>query len=99
VKYLDADDALLRDVIEMADIPCIVIQTTFAAAQDAVDARLELIPEGVLNAPPLIAEINDRIGACKTGDMPHVIKLTLLPRMAQPINRRDLLRGRFPGEP
>jgi hydrogenase-1 operon protein HyaF len=47
VKYLDADDALLRDVIEVAAIPSIVQEATFAAAQNAVDSNPEKIPEGV----------------------------------------------------
>jgi hydrogenase-1 operon protein HyaF len=37
------------------------------------------LPAGVLNAPAIVTELDDRIAACQPGREAHVINLTLLP--------------------
>jgi len=70
---------LQRNSLEVADIPALLRHRAFATAVP----RLELdapIPEGVLNAPPVLVELADRAARWRTGEPPHVINLTLLPQ-------------------
>jgi hydrogenase-1 operon protein HyaF len=74
------DDAgeVQRDEIAVADIPSEVRERAFNAAvsQILLDERL---PEGVLTAQSLLAELNDQSPSWRVGDPPHVLNLTLLP--------------------
>lgn len=79
IKYLDAGK-LLRDQVEVGDIPNLIKHNAFTDAKARIDVADEAICEGVLNAPPLIAEINDKIAAFRKNDETHVINLTLLPQ-------------------
>jgi len=79
IKYLDAGK-LLRDQVEVGDIPNLIKHNAFTDAKARIDVADEAISEGVLNAPPLIAEINDKIAAFRKNDETHVINLTLLPQ-------------------
>lgn len=78
VQTFDAQQHLIADCIEVADIPSIVRVSGFAAAS-ALDTDLNNLPVGVLNAPALITEIAEKIETWKVGDLPHVINLSLLP--------------------
>jgi hydrogenase-1 operon protein HyaF len=68
----------ISDKIEIGDIPSIVREKTFLNSTP-IDTNLEKIPENVLNAPPLVIELSEKMEAWKKGDMHHVINLTLLP--------------------
>ncbi len=83
IRYLDGDERLLADTIEVAAIPHLVTESTFARAAPVAAAETHSIPDGVRNAPPLLAEINDRLAAYRVGDDAHVINLTLLPQTEQ----------------
>ena len=80
VKCLDEHGIIAKDTIEVACIPSLVAKNTFRHADRRVDANSESLPEGVLNAPPLLTEINDKVAECRPGSSPHVINLTLLPQ-------------------
>ena len=80
VCYLDPQGRPVRDFIEVAPVPGLLTQHSFDAARDQVVLDAAHIPEGVLNAPPLFAEINDKIAAWRSGSPAHVINLTLLPQ-------------------
>ena len=78
VRTTAPDGEVLSDVIEIADIPSIVTQKAFAEAS-ALDTDMSALPPGVLNAPSLLIEIDEKMRAWQPGDPPHVINLTLLP--------------------
>jgi len=52
---------------------------TFSDATDHIDVEGLDIPESVYNAPPLLAEISDKLLEYQPGDEPHIINLSLLP--------------------
>jgi hydrogenase-1 operon protein HyaF len=78
VQTFDTQKRLIADCIEVADIPSIVRVSGFAAATP-LDTDLTHLPSGVLNAPALITEIAEQMATWQTGDLPHVINLSLLP--------------------
>ena len=86
VRYLDENDNLLRDVVEVAAIPDAVTNKTFARASSVVDGSVESAAEGILNAPSLVAEINDKVAEYKPGDESHIINLTLLPQTEEDLS-------------
>lgn len=78
-QTLNADNQLLQDSLEIAAIPSVIYTETFDGMPDQL-AMPDQLPPGVLNAPPLFAEINDKISQYRPDSMPHVINLTLLPQ-------------------
>ncbi len=80
VKYFSSDGELTRDTIEVADVPKLCRRHVFSHAAHGADMNRDDIPEGVLNAPPLLAEINDKVSEYRPGHESHVINLTLLPQ-------------------
>ncbi|WP_275097236.1 hydrogenase expression/formation protein [Sedimenticola hydrogenitrophicus] len=93
VRYLDGAGTLLRDTLEVADIPGLVRQATFSTAAEQLVLPDAPLPEGVQNAPPLIAELDEKSLACRPGSQPHVINLTLLPQTEQDLAFLDQLLG------
>ncbi len=80
IRHLNEQGDTINDEIEVAAIPSLVLDKTFSTSVIELDTDDRPIPEGVCNAPPLIAEINDKIKGYKVGDDTHVINLTLLPQ-------------------
>lgn len=78
VQTFDTQKRLIADCIEVADIPSIVRVSGFAASTP-LNTDLTNLPSGVLNAPALITEIAEQMATWRTGDLPHVINLSLLP--------------------
>ncbi|QPK65224.1 hydrogenase expression/formation protein [Methylomonas sp. LL1] len=74
---------LLADVLEVGIMPQSVAQTAFAAAAEQIDSDMSALPDGVMNAPPLLAELNAKIAAYRPGDEAHIINLSLLPQTEQ----------------
>lgn len=74
---------LLADVLEVGIMPQSVAQTAFAAAAEQIDTDMSALPDGVMNAPPLLAELNAKIAAYRPGDEAHIINLSLLPQTEQ----------------
>lgn len=93
VRYLDESGKLVRDTLEVADIPRLVRQTTFSAAAGELTLPDAPLPDGVLNAPPLVAELDEKSKAFGPGVPPHVINLTLLPQTEQDLGFLDQLLG------
>jgi len=85
VQYLGAGGEVVRDVIEMAGIPSLIREATFEQAAANLDIASLEIPEDVYNAPPLLAEIADKIPQYTPGAEPHVINLSLLPHTSEDI--------------
>ncbi|MBL8324082.1 MAG: hydrogenase expression/formation protein [Rubrivivax sp.] len=84
VLHLGAEGQVLRDRIEVGAVPQPLLD---AAAEDGIRAPAPheaaqpspALPEGVMNAPSLLAELEQQRRLWKPGDAPHVINLTLLP--------------------
>jgi hydrogenase-1 operon protein HyaF len=85
VRTGDENGEVIRDIIEVADFPTSVLEHTFEKAKAAPDPVPETLPEGVLNASPLVVELSDFVESFKPGDEPHVINLTLLPQTDEDI--------------
>jgi hydrogenase-1 operon protein HyaF len=78
IQYFDQDDHLTSDTLEVAAVPRLCRRHVFTRAAHRVAMSRESIPEGVLNVPPLLAEINDKVAEYRPGHKPHVINLTQL---------------------
>lgn len=74
---------LLADVLEVGIMPQSVAQTAFASAAEQIDTDMSALPDGVMNAPPLLAELNSKIAVYRPGDEAHIINLSLLPQTEQ----------------
>lgn len=66
------------DRLEVAPVPGLSMSRAF---QPAKPARRTLLPRGpgVVNAPPILAELLDKAASHRPGALPHVVNLTLLP--------------------
>lgn len=93
IRYLDGEGKLLRDTLEVADIPVLVRQATFATAAEQLALPDGPLPDGVLNAPPLVAELDEKSLAYRPGVAPHVINLTLLPQTEEDLAFLDRQLG------
>lgn len=83
VRVLGDRGERLADRIEVGAVPAQLHQLSFADAADRVSDDIAELPDGVLNAPSLLTEINDKVAASGDGAPVHVINLTLLPQTEQ----------------
>jgi len=93
LAYLGESGEVVRDTIEVGSIPTLISANAFKQAQSRVVVDEASIPEGVLNAPPLLAEINEKVAECRPGLPAHVINLTLLPQTEQDLAFLDRCLG------
>lgn len=84
-----------RDQIEVASIPGVVRLLAFQKAASQAEIRGP-VPEGVLNAPPVLVELNDRSAHWRRGSEPHVVNLTLLPQSEEDLAYLDAALGQGP---
>lgn len=82
----------VRDTLEVGAIPQPLLD---AARDDALRPRPPFgpAPEGVMNAPALLTEIEDRQRSWHPGAAPHVINLTLLPLSDGDVRHLDAQLG------
>ena len=85
VRTGDDQGEVIKDIIEIADFPTNVLDHTFTNTAAAPKPVPDVLPEGVLNASPLVIEIDDTLKDYQPGQEPHVINLTLLPQTDQDI--------------
>jgi hydrogenase-1 operon protein HyaF len=83
IRYFNQQDEITSDMIEVAQVPRLCRRHVFSSASHRVDTQFKLIPEGVQNAPPLLAEINDKVAEYRPGSDSHVINLSMLPQSEQ----------------
>lgn len=95
VQIQSDTEGLLRDLLEVADIPGLVRATSFLGARDRAEQGGEL-PAGVLNAPSILVELNDKVLSYRPGDEAHVVNLTLLPQTEQDLAYLDERLGTGP---
>jgi hydrogenase-1 operon protein HyaF len=79
VHEVDETGRLVRDSIEVGAFPAAVLEIAHAAALDGTRSHRGSLPQGVINAPALATELDDKIAAHAPGADAHVINLTLLP--------------------
>lgn len=78
IHHLDQNKQVVGDYIEVAPIPSIVDQLAFQTAQTHVQTDTDDAPQGLINSPALLVEIDEKIQHLPLKE-PHVINLTLLP--------------------
>ena len=83
VQYVDENQAVIRDTIEIAEVPGLISELTFADAKSNLQVENLEIPDDVYNAAPLLTEIHDKLPEYLPGDEPYVINLSLLPHTEQ----------------
>jgi hydrogenase-1 operon protein HyaF len=71
------------DGIEVGDIPRVIKEDTFENAAKQIVFDAENLPDGLMNALPLVAELNAACTAYSAEKLPHVINLSLLPQTEQ----------------
>jgi hydrogenase-1 operon protein HyaF len=74
---------LLNDAIEIGDIPHLIKETTFNGAAKQLHFDSAALPDGLMNALPLVAELNAQITTFQPDTLAHVINLSLLPQTEQ----------------
>jgi hydrogenase-1 operon protein HyaF len=84
VRVVSDDGGVERDVLEISDVPGFVRDSAFAGARSAIEWPGNW-PEGVMNAPGVLAELNECVAKrLRDDDAPkHIINLTLLPQTEQ----------------
>jgi hydrogenase-1 operon protein HyaF len=80
VKYFNSEGKLSRDTIEVSDVPMLCRRHVFSHAAHRAEINRKAIPEGVQNALPLLAEINEKVAEYRPYQASHVINLNLLPQ-------------------
>lgn len=93
VRSTDGDGQVIRDVLEIADVPGFVRESAFAGSAIWADLA-EAAPVGVMNAPGVLAELNEQVERRQRGEMgeTYILNLTLLPQSEQDL---DYLAGRL----
>lgn len=89
VRFVGADNAIIADYAEVSAVPQAVRR---AAAMTLPRLALGNLPQDMMNAPAVLAEIADRAAHYQFGDPNHVISLTLLPMTPEDL---DLLVDRL----
>jgi hydrogenase-1 operon protein HyaF len=77
VCELDGDGRVARDWVEASPIPSVVTEAAYAGSEVVLPGAV--LPDGAMNSPALIAEIQEQIRAWRPGMEAHVINLTLFP--------------------
>jgi len=92
---VDEAGALVHDSIEVGTFPAAVLDIAHAAGLDVTRSHRGSLPQGVINAPALATELDDKIAAHRPGKDAHVINLTLLPLTEEDVAFLD--EGMGPG--
>lgn len=96
LQSLDAQQQVLSDALEVGIMPRQISHMAFADAAQQIDTGWDELPAGVMNAPPLLAELNAQIAAYQPGNEPHIINLSLLPQTEQDLAFLEQRLGRGP---
>lgn len=77
IQELSSDGSLLRDSILAGSIPHVVQQSAVLAASSGISPPAPRT--GIMNAPAIVNELQDRSRSYRSGQPAHVINLSLLP--------------------
>jgi len=94
--YLDEDDNITHDLIEVGDVPYLVRMPASAEPDAASRFRKFKAPEGVSNAMPLLTEIAEYASKFPLTRRPHSINLTLLPLSKEDVEFLEEALGQGP---
>lgn len=97
VQALDRDGRTCAHTVEVGDIPRGARARAFTEARPQVTLP-EQLPQGVLNAPSVVTELNHEAQSFRPGDAPHVVNLTLLPQTPEDLELLEGLLGPGPVE-
>jgi hydrogenase-1 operon protein HyaF len=75
--YLDENGHIVRDLIEVCDVP--VLAHCRPQAEAAAMLAGHEVPQDVMNALPILTELQEQLERWQPGTPAHVINLTLLP--------------------
>lgn len=92
--YFDAEDRTMIDLLEVADAPHVLRMS--GTTQHEINTQLDNVPDEVMNALPILVELQSRCSAYVTSQTPHVINLTLLPLSDADLIFLDEQLGRGP---
>ncbi|MGY6275155.1 hydrogenase expression/formation protein [Methylomonas sp. MgM2] len=93
-QRLDEQKHVVEDSLEVGIIPHAIAASALAEAKAAIETDMSALPAGVMNAPPLVAEINARIAGYKPGNEAYIINLSLLPQTEQDLAFLEQALGR-----
>ncbi len=85
----DITGALQRDLIEVGAFPAAVLEVAHAAVFESSRSHRGALPQGVLNAPALVTELDDKIASFGPAVEAHVVNLTLLPLTEEDLSFLD----------
>ncbi len=94
--YVDDKSRITRDLIEVCDVPVLARRSPDATTLS--DLARDSAPDDVMNALPILAELQDRAAAWRPGGLPYVVNLTLLPLSDGDIRFLDDVLGTGPVE-
>lgn len=80
LQTLNAQRQIINDTLEVGIIPLRLSQWAFSSAAGQIDTYWTVVPPGVMNAPPLLTELNAKIAGYRPGSEAHTINLSLLPQ-------------------
>jgi len=83
LQKLNVQRQIVDDALEVGIIPQQLSQSAFNGTAAQIDTRWTALPPGVMNAPPLLAELNAKIAEYRPGGEAHTINLSLLPQTEQ----------------
>lgn len=96
VHTVDQAGRLIADTIEIGAFPSSIAAAARADTATELQPYPGRLPDGVLNAPALITELDDKIGTYRPGVEPHVVNLTLLPQTEEDLAFLDDRLGKGP---
>lgn len=91
--YINEHGEPLRDLLEVGDVPVLARMRAKNDGHVLTHQRDRQPPSQVMNAMPILTEIEDRIKDYYTGAPAHVINLTLLPLSKQDVSFLDEILG------
>jgi hydrogenase-1 operon protein HyaF len=83
LQKLNAQKQIVDDTLEVGIIPQQLSQSAFDQTSGQIDTTWNELPQGVMNAPPLLTELNAKIAEYQPGGEAHTINLSLLPQTEQ----------------
>lgn len=92
--YLDPDERVTVDLLEVADVPHLVHIPD--PNQRSFDTSREGAPDDVINALPILVEVESQCERYASEGTPHVINLTLLPLSEVDVEFLEERLGRGP---
>ena len=94
--YLDEEERLIHDLIEVCDVPALARSPGKQEPLSLAESAGAKISPQVMNAMPILSELQDQRESFQPGQAAHVINLTLLPLSEDDTQFLDQRLGRGP---